>query len=61
MIVDSTIISVSIRQMPFLLPTVAWCASELAYSARYFGDMIHQATGGTAIGYIHSFVIFWDR
>lgn len=47
--------------MPFLLPTVAWCASELAYSARYFGDMIHQATGGTAIGYIHSFVIFLDR
>ena len=39
------------------LPTVTWCASELAYSPRYFGDMIHQATGGTAIGYIHSFVI----
>ena len=39
------------------LPTVAWCASELAYSARYFGDIIHQATGGTAIGYIHTFVI----
>ena len=39
------------------LPTVSYCASELAYSARYFGDMIHQATGGTAIGYIHTFVI----
>ena len=39
------------------LPSVAWCASELAYSPRYFGDMIHQATGGTAIGYIHNFVI----
>ncbi len=39
------------------LPTVSYCASELAYSARYFGDMIHQATGGTAIGYIHNFVI----
>ena len=39
------------------LPTVSWCAGELAYSARYFGDMIHQATGGTAIGYIHSFII----
>jgi len=38
------------------LPTVAYCAGELAYSARYFGDMIHQATGGTAIGYIHDFV-----
>ncbi len=39
------------------LPTVSYCASELAYSARYFGDMIHQSTGGTAIGYIHTFVI----
>lgn len=39
------------------LPTVAYCASELAYSPRYFGDMIHQTTGGTAIGYIHGFVI----
>ena len=39
------------------LPSVAYCAGELAYSARYFGDMIHQATGGTAIGYIHTFVI----
>ena len=39
------------------IPTVSYCASELAYSARYFGDMVHQATGGTAIGYIHSFVI----
>ena len=39
------------------LPTVSYCASELAYSARYFGDLVHQATGGTAIGYIHSFVI----
>lgn len=29
----------------------------MAYSARYFGDMIHQATGGTAISYIHNFVI----
>lgn len=44
------------RQHENGLPTVAWCASELAYSARYFGDMIHRATGGTAIGYIHSFV-----
>ena len=39
------------------LPSVAWCASELAYSVRYFGDMVHQATGGTAIGYIHDFII----
>ena len=39
------------------IPTVSYCAAELAYSARYFGDIIHQATGGTAIGYIHTFVI----
>ena len=34
-----------------------YLASELAYSPRYFGDMVHQATGGTAIGYIHTFII----
>ena len=39
------------------LPTVAYCASELAYSARYFGDKVHAATGGTAIGYIHDFIV----
>ena len=39
------------------IPTVAYCAGELAYSARYFGDIIHHATCGTAIGYIHRFVI----
>ena len=39
------------------VPTVGYCASELAYSARYFGDMVHATTGGTAIGYIHDFVI----
>ena len=39
------------------LPTVSYCASELAYSARYFGDMIHQSSGSTAIGYIHTFII----
>ena len=45
------------RQLLEGLPTVAWCASELAYSPRYFGDIVHKATGGTAIGYIHSYVI----
>jgi len=45
------------RQFTDGLPTVTWCASELAYSPRYFGDMVHQATGGTAIGYIHTYVI----
>lgn len=39
------------------IPTVAYCASELAYSARYFGDRVHAATGRTAIGYIHDFVV----
>ena len=45
------------RQLAHGLPTVAWCAAELAYSPRYFGDLIHKATGGTAIGYIHSYII----
>jgi len=45
------------RQLSLGLPTVAYCASELAYSSRYFGDIVHKATGGTAIGYIHYFVI----
>ena len=30
---------------------------RLAYSPRYLGDIVHKSTGGTAIGYIHSFVI----
>ena len=45
------------RQLSHGLPTVAYCASELAYSPRYFGDIVHKATGGTAIGYIHNYVI----
>lgn len=45
------------RQYEMGIPTVRWCASELAYSSRYFGDMVHRETGGTAIGYIHEFVI----
>ena len=40
-----------------LSATVAWCASQLAYSPRYFGDIVHKATGGTAIGYIHNYII----
>ena len=34
-----------------------YCAKQMAYSPRYLGDVIHKSTGGTAIGYIHSFVI----
>lgn len=45
------------RQLSNGLPTVAYCASELAYSPRYFGDIVRRATGGTAIGYIHNYVI----
>ena len=45
------------RQMDLGVPSVQYCAGELAYSARYLGDVIHKATGGTAIGYIHAFVI----
>ena len=44
------------RQLKQGLPTVAYCAAELAYSTRYFGDIVHKATGGTAIGYIHNYV-----
>ncbi len=45
------------RQLDSGIPSVTYCASELAYSPRYLGDMIRKATGGTAIGYIHSFVV----
>lgn len=45
------------RQLSHGLPTVTYCASELAYSPRYFGDIVRKATGGTAIGYIHNFII----
>ena len=45
------------RQLDQGVPSVQYCADQLAYSARYLGDVIHKATGGTAIGYIHSFVI----
>ena len=45
------------RQLSQGLPTVAYCASELAYSTRYFGNIIHKATGNTAISYIHTYVI----
>ena len=45
------------RQMDLGIPSVQYCAKEMAYSPRYLGDVIHKSTGGTAIGYIHSFVI----
>lgn len=45
------------RQYRLGLPTVAYCASQLAYSSHYFGDLVHRLTGSTAINYIHSYVI----
>ncbi|MGI6219483.1 MAG: helix-turn-helix domain-containing protein [Bacteroidaceae bacterium] len=39
------------------LPTVAWCADQLHFSANYFGDLIKKETGKTAIEYIHLAVI----
>ena len=45
------------KQLAQGVPSVSYCAEQLAYSARYLGDVIHKSTGGTAIGYIHSFVI----
>jgi len=45
------------KQYQLGLPTVAYCASELAYSAHYFGDLFRKFTGGTAIGYIHTYII----
>lgn len=39
------------------LPTVAWCADQLHFSANYFGDLIKKETGQSAIDYIHQLVI----
>lgn len=39
------------------LPTVSYCASQLCLSAGYFGDLIHETTGSTAICFIHEFVV----
>ena len=45
------------KQRQLGLPTVTYCASEIAYSPHYFGDMFRKATGDTAIHYIHTYVI----
>ena len=45
------------KQHSLGIPTVSYCASELAYSAHYFGDLFHRMTGTTAIAYIHTYVV----
>ena len=45
------------RQAEMGLPTVAYCASEMAYSAGYFGDLVKQATGSSAKEYIQSYIV----
>lgn len=45
------------RQNRYGVPTVSYCASQMNFSAHYFGDMFKKATGMTAISYIHVFVI----
>ncbi len=45
------------RQYQLGLPTVSYCASEMAYSPHYFGDLFRRSTGTTAISYIHTYVI----
>lgn len=45
------------RQAQNGLPTVAYCASKMAYSAGYFGDLVKQATGASAKEYIQSYII----
>ena len=39
------------------LPSVAWCAGELALSPNYFGDVVKKETGKTAQEYIQAKVI----
>ena len=39
------------------LPTVAWCAEQLHFSANYFGDLIKNETGFSVRDYIHKQVI----
>ncbi len=45
------------RQLKYGVPTVKYCAQELFLSPNYFGDLIRQLTGETAIHTIRKFVM----
>lgn len=45
------------RQYDEGIPSVYYCATELAYSTRHFGELVRRATGSTAIDYIHSYIV----
>ena len=45
------------RQHDRGLPTVAYCASKMAYSAGYFGAIIRLETGLSAKSYIQAYII----
>lgn len=45
------------RQQRYGVPTVKYCAQELFLSPSYFGDLIRQLTGDTAIRTIRKFVM----
>lgn len=45
------------RQLIYGVPTVKYCAQELFLSPNYFGDLIRQLTGNSAIHTIRKFIM----
>ncbi|WP_400263501.1 helix-turn-helix domain-containing protein [Sphingobacterium sp. SG20118] len=45
------------KQLTLGIPSVGYCAEQLNISGNYFGDLIKQETGRTALDYIHSKLI----